>query len=209
MRKAGGRSIRVLLAHEYPVFVEGMRAALARDSRMLVVGTPGDGAELFRRVGAAAPDVVVLDLNLPGLGGFEALPRLRRAAGDARCIVLGTRADAGLIREAARFGAKGYLLMDSSPLRLAAAVAAVRAGRTAFVMDPEDFPKQEVAELTTREREVLTLVAEGLSSKQIASELSIGPRTVETHRERLMDKLGARNAVDLVRSAFARGLVKL
>ncbi|TBR25728.1 response regulator transcription factor [bacterium] len=209
MGRTGKGKVRVILAHEYPLFVEGLRAALEADSRMAVVATAGDGDALSQRAGTSRPDVILVDLNLPGLGGLEALPRLIRAAGKGRVIVLGARAEGGLVREAARCGAKGYLLMDSSPRRLAQAVASVSAGRTDFVMDPEDFPGGPAADLTAREREVLTLVAEGLSSKQIAAELSIGPRTVETHRERLMDKLGVKNAVDLVRSAFARGLVKL
>jgi len=203
------RKIRVLLGNDRPLFVEGLRAVLGRDPHVQVVGAADDGKSLLRQAGALAPDVVLLDLNIPGLGGLDAVSRLRRSTAGAEVIVLAKHADGGLVREAARSGAKGYLLMDSSPRQLLQAVSAVHAGRTAFAMDPEDFPRRESAELTTRERQVLTLVAEGLSSKQIATELGIGSRTVETHRERLMDKLDARNAVALVRAAFARGLVRL
>lgn len=203
------RRTRVLLAHEYPLYLEGLRSALAGHPRVRVVGTASDARELFQKADTASPEVVLLDVNLPGLGGLESLGRLRRALGGGSVIVLAEHADGGLVREAARLGAQGYLLMDSSARRVLQAVADVRAGKTAFVMDPEDVPRRESAELTAREREVLTLVAEGLSTRQIAAELSIGSRTVETHRERLMDKLEAKNAVGLVRSAFARGLVKL
>lgn len=208
MTRLEGSKIRVLLANDIPMFVEGLRASLGRDSRMVVVGAAADGKDTFRQARALEPEVILLDMNIPGLGGLEALPRLLRAAERSRVIVLATHADGGLVREAARFGAKGYLLMGSTPRLFQRAVAAVHAGGTSFVVAPE-APKGESSGLTARERQVLTLVAEGLSSKEIAAELGIGSRTVETHRERLMDKLDARNAVDLVRSAFARGLVRL
>lgn len=209
MTRSGRPKIRILLANDIPMFVEGLRASLSRDSRMVVVGAASDGKDTFRQARALEPEVILLDMNIPGLGGLEALPRLLRVAERSRVIVLATHADGGLVREAERFGAKGYLLMDSSSRLFHRAVAAVHAGGTSFVVSPEDAPKGESAGLTARERQVLTLVAEGLSSKEIAAELGIGSRTVETHRERLMDKLNARNAVDLVRSAFARGLVRL
>ncbi|TPW21759.1 MAG: two component LuxR family transcriptional regulator [Elusimicrobia bacterium] len=209
MKRPAGSKIRVLLANDIPLFVEGLRAALERDSGMVVVGAAADGKDTFRQARALAPEVILLDMNIPGLGGFEALPRLLRAAGRSRVIVMATHADGGLVREAARFGAKGYLLMASAPRLFQRAVAAVYAGGTSFAVSPEGAVKGGAAGLTARERQVLTLVAEGLSSKEIAAELGIGSRTVETHRERLMDKLDARNSVDLVRSAFVRGLVRL
>lgn len=209
MKPPAGAKIRVLLANDIPLFVEGLRCSLEQDSRMAVVGAASDAKGIFRQAKVLEPEVILLDLNIPGLGGLDVLPRLMRVAERSKVIVLATHADGGLVREAARAGAKGYLLVGSTPQVLQRAVAEVHAGRTSFVVPPQEGAEGVGAGLTARERQVLTLVAEGLSSKEIAAELGIGPRTVETHRERLMEKLDARNAVDLVRSAFARGLVRL
>lgn len=209
MERPQGTWIRVLIANDNPVFAEGLRAALGRDSRILVVGTARDGKEALRLARSLAPEVVLLDLNLPGLGGIDALTRLRRTAEESRVIVLARHADAGLVLEAVRYRVKGYLLTDSAASLFPQAVAAGHAGGTSSVVNREDAPAGDSAGLTAREREVLALVAEGLSSKEIAVRLKIGARTVETHRERLMDKLDVRNTVGLVRSAHARGLVKL
>lgn len=209
MKRPAGAKIRVLLANDIPLFVEGLRCSLERDSRMVVVGAAADAKGIFRQAKSLEPEVILLDMNIPGLGGLEALPRLLKVAGRSRVIVLATHADGGLVREAARFGAKGYLLMGSAPQLFQRAIAEVHAGGTSFAVPPQEGSQGEGSGLTVRERQVLALVADGLSSKEIAKELGIGSRTVETHRERLMDKLDARNAVDLVRSAFARGLVRL
>lgn len=209
MKRPAGAKIRVLLANDIPLFVEGLRCSLEQDSRMVVVGAAADAKGIFRQAKVLEPEVIVLDMNIPGLGGLDVLPRLMRVAERSKVIVLATHADGGLVREAARAGAKGYLLVGSTPQMLQRAVAEVHAGRTSFVVPPGEGAEGVGTGLTARERQVLTLVAEGLSSKEIAAELGIGARTVETHRERLMDKLDARNSVYLVRSAFARGLVRL
>lgn len=208
MRRSESRAIRVLLAHEAPLFVEGLRSVLKQDPRFSVVGAAFDGRDLLRQARVFGPAVIVLDVNLPGFRGVDALRSLRRTSSQAQVIVL-AHADAGLARAAARGGARGFLLMNCSPQTFLRTVAAAHAGRIVFASDWEIPSSPEPSKLTAREREVLALVAEGLSSRQAAARLGIGPRTVETYREKLMEKLNARNAGALVRRAIVLGLVKL
>lgn len=207
MRPPETKTIRVLLAHEAPLFAEGLRSVLKRDPRFAVVGAAFDGRDLLRQARVFRPTVIVLDVNLPGFRGVGALRSLRRTSSQTQVIVL-AHVDAGLARAAARWGARGFLLMNCSPQTFLQTVAAAHAGGAAFASNWEIPSPPEPSKLTAREREVLALVAEGLSSRQAAARLGIGPRTVETYRERLMDKLNARNAGTLIRSAIALGLVK-
>jgi len=182
-----------------------------------VVGEVADGAAALAALGEARPDVLVLDLSMPGMDGFELLRRAREAAPQVKRLVLSMHADAEYVARAVREGADGYLLKDSAVQDLVAAIEAVCAGRTFHSPEVQrslsdlvragGAAESPLAELTAREREVLRCIAEGLSTRDIAARFDISARTVETHRANLMRKLAVRSVAQLVRLAIREGLV--
>ncbi len=213
--------ISVLIADDHPVIREGIRASLSRRRNLLIVGEAGDGLEAVEKAAALKPDVVIMDVSMPGINGFEAARRLAKRAPASRVLFLTMHEDPGTLREAVRSGARGYLLKNSAPEELVRAIASVHAGKPFFpaavsaallgevVEGKGILPSQYSAALTPREREVLILVAGGLSSKEIARRMNIGTRTVETHRERIGSKLGLRGAAAFTRYAIKHGLAPL
>lgn len=208
--------IRVLLADDHTLVRAGVRRILEAQPGFKVVGEVADGAAALAALGQQTVDVLILDLSMPGVDGFEVLRRKREVSPDTKVVVLSMHADAEYVARAVREGADGYLLKDSAVQDLVAAVQAVRAGRayhspqvqrelSEMVRGGMDDP---LGELTEREREVLRLIAsEGLSTKEVAARLNIGTRTVETHRANLMRKLGVHSVAHLVRVAIREGLV--
>lgn len=206
---------RVLLADDHNLVRAGVRRILESQPGFEVVGEVADGAAALAALATTRPDVLVLDLSMPGMDGFELLQRARAAAPDVKRLVLSMHQDPEYVARAVREGADGYLLKDSAVQDLVNAIEAVRAGRT-FYSPEVQRSLSEVAygggaspldELTTREREVLKCIAEGLSSKDIAARFDISTRTVETHRANLMRKLTVRSVAQLVRLAIREGLV--
>jgi DNA-binding NarL/FixJ family response regulator len=212
--KAGER-IRVLLADDHNLVRAGVRKILEGRPDLEVVGEAGDGVAALRALEDVAPDVLVLDLTMPGLDGFEVLRRARAIRGGLRILVLSMHASHAHVARAIREGADGYLLKDSAVQDLTSAIAAVLEGRRFYspaierqlgeILSAETHGPHE--RLTGREREVLRLVAEGLSTKEIATRLKIGTRTVETHRAHVMQKLGLRSVARLTQFAIREGLV--
>jgi len=207
---------RVLLADDHTLVRAGVRRILEAQPGLQVVGEAADGAAALAALGDRDVDVLVLDLTMPGMDGFEVLRRARSIAPGLRVLVLSMHADAEYVARAVREGADGYLLKDSAVQDLVAAIEAVRAGRAyhspEVQRDLSDLvrgrPTQDpLAELTEREREVLKCVAEGLSTKETAARFEISARTVETHRANLMRKLGVRSVAQLVRIAIREGLI--
>lgn len=207
---------RVLLADDHTLVRAGVRRILEAQPDFRVVGEAADGAAALAALAKGGVDVLILDLTMPGMDGFEVLRRARSIAPEIRVLVLSMHADAEYVARAVRDGADGYLLKDSAVQDLVAAIQAVRAGRAyhspEVQRDLSDLVRgratnDPLAELTEREREVLKCVAEGLSTKETAARFEISARTVETHRANLMRKLGARSVAQLVRIAIREGLI--
>lgn len=211
-------AIRLILADDHPVVREGVRALLESDPEFEVAGQAGEGAEVVDLVERLQPDVVVLDLMMPGMGGLEVTRHLARRPCGPAVLILSMHESEAYVIEAMRSGAAGYALKQAPAGELARGVRTVAGGARylspplsdraldAYLKraDPEQEPEDA---LTVREREVLRLAAEGRRNADVAKVLFISRRTVETHRARAMKKLGLRNNVDLVRYAIQRGLV--
>jgi NarL family two-component system response regulator LiaR len=189
-------AIRVLLVDDHAVVREGLRAFLALQDGIDVVGEAGNGDEAVELAARLAPDVVLLDLVMPAGDGLSAIHRLRVTTPKARVLVLTSYADDSQIFAATAAGAAGYLLKDVDPGELAAGIRDVHAGRPA--LHPSVAARlmrggetsARAGTLTPRERDVLALVVEGLANKQIAGRLGIGEKTVKTHMSRVLSKLG-------------------
>lgn len=212
--------IRVLVCDDHAVVREGIRHVLAGEPGFEVVAEAATGEQALALARQHRPDVVVLDVTMPGESGLRVAPRLRDAVPDARVLILSMHDSAEYVREGVRAGASGYLLKDSAAAELRLAVRAVHAGGTYFSThaargltqatappadaDADDPPPSGV--LTARERDVLGGIARGLTNKEIAGELGISHRTVETHRESLMRKLGIRTVAGLTRYVVDHGV---
>lgn len=211
--------LKIMLVEDHEIVRQGLRALLEAESGMQVIGETGDGLEALRLVTQLQPDVLVLDLSLPGLHGLEVVRAVRKQAPQTRVVILSMHATEAHVLQALRNGADGYVLKDCNASVLVQALREVAAGRRylcptlsarAVEAYGESFPEAPLdqhEELTMREREVLQLAAEGQTTAQIAARLFISPRTVESHRGHLMHKLGLHTHTDLIRYALRRGLV--
>jgi len=211
-------AIRILIADDHGVLRAGLRALLNAEPDLEVVGEAADGNEALRLVEKLHPDVLLLDISMPGPGGIEVTRRVKRTLPDTRVLILTVHEDEGLLREAIRAGAAGYIVKRAVESELINAIHAVWRGdlyvhpamTRALLKDlqasvtPEQPP---VEPLTPRETEVLSLIAQGYTNRQIAEKLSISVRTVESHRANIMGKLGLRSRVELVRYAREHGLL--
>jgi two-component system, NarL family, response regulator NreC len=214
-------SLSIVLADDHPVVRRGLRTLLESEPDFSIVGEAGDGLETVHLVERLQPNVLVLDLMMPGLNGLEALRIIRQRSPRTRVVVLSMHSNNAFVAEALKNGATGYLLKGSSEEDLVCAVHEAAAGRR-FLSAPvteraiEAYIEQSRAAeldphetLTPREREVLHLAAEGKTSSEIAARLHVSHRTVENHRANLLRKLGLQNQSDLVRYAVRRGLIPL
>lgn len=211
----------IVLADDHHIVRQGLRALLEAEPDFGLVGETGDGLEAVQLAERLRPDVIVLDLMMPGLNGLEATRQIAARAPQTRVVILSMHANEAYVLEALRNGAAGYVLKDSSAAELVRAVREVVAGRRylspplseraieAYVQKAQETPQDPYDALTNREREVLHLAAQGHSSAEIAARLSLSPRTVETHRAHLMRKLGLRSQTDLIRYALQRGIIPL
>jgi two-component system response regulator NreC len=213
--------LRVLLVDDHTVVRQGLRRILASDEQIEVVGEAGDGRTAVELAQRMQPHVVVMDVALPELNGIEATRQLTKRAPSVRVLMLTMHADDVYVRQSLKAGARGYLLKDSEDLDLVKAVKAVGAGGSFFspavssvVLSgylgehPMTEPDDPLGRLTDREREVLQLIAEGKTNKEIAVALSLSVNTVETHRKHLMEKLDLHNTAELVRFAVRERLVQ-
>lgn len=206
--------ITVLLVDDHPMVREGLRSFLEAQADLAVAGEAGDGAEAIRQAEALRPDVVLLDLVMPGVDGLAALPDLKRVAPDSEVLVLTSFADDSKVFPALRAGASGYLLKTVSAEELARAIRAVSRGEPVLHPDIARRLMRSVPasvappaeHLTSRELEVLALVARRLTNKEIAAELSIAEKTVKTHVSNLLTKLGLTSRLELARYAREHGL---
>lgn len=212
------RPIRVLLADDHDLFRAGLRVLLQDLAGVEVVGEAGEGREALRQVGELRPDVVLMDLMMPGLNGLEATARIAQEFPAVRVLVLSMNAAEEFVLPAVRAGASGYILKNARPAELEQAIRAVARGETYLTPAVsghliDDYRRRTPGEgdsldkLTPRQREVLQLVAEGHSSKEIARRLGVSVKTVETYRSQLMDALDIRDIAGLTRYAIRKGLV--
>ena len=212
--------IRILLADDHAILRAGLKALLATQPDMTSVGEAGDGREAVRLAEVAKPDVILLDVSMPGNEQFAALRALHAALPDARVLVLTMHRDVALFREALRLGAAGFVLKQAAESELLTAIrtvarheAYVDSTLTRSVIDgylgvkPAPRTTTQWDGLTAREVEVLTLSAEGYANKEIAARLFISVKTVETHKTHVADKLSTRSRVDWLRYARDKGLL--
>ena len=212
--------IRVVIADDHAIVREGLRALVEAQSGLVVVGEAADGHEAWQRACELLPDVLVLDLSMPGVGGMEAAERVANDCPSVRVLALTMHEERGYVAQLLRSGAAGYLVKRTASAELVRAIRAVALGGTyvdpslagALLTDPPSRPQRQTSalgapppELTARETEVLRLVARGHTNKEIAAALAIGVKTVETHKTNGMAKLGLTSRAALVRFGMELG----
>jgi two-component system response regulator NreC len=210
---------KILLVDDHAMFRAGIRALLEAEGRMVVVGEAASGDEAVDRVRELKPDVVVMDLSMPGSNGLEATRRIAALELDTKVLVLTVHAEEEYLVPVVEAGASGYLTKTSADNDLIEAIKVVARGEvylppkaTTLLLQrykaSESDDTAGLHDLSTREQEVLALTAEGYSSREIGKKLFISPKTVDTYRSRIMDKLGLNHRSELVRFALRVGLLK-
>jgi len=212
--------IRVLIVDDHAILREGVRALLQLHPDFEVAGEASNGTEAIEAVGRLDPDVVLMDIAMPGLGGIEAALELKKQGRRARILILSQYEDREYVRRLLKAGVAGYVLKKSAGAELANAIRAVHRG--GLVLDPE-VARTAMEEagpaapgeadpyeaLTDREKQVLKLVADGRSNKEVAEVLGISVKTAMSHREHVMEKLGVHNRTELVRFALKKGVIRV
>ncbi len=209
------KKIRILLADDHAMVRQGFRMILAAQPDMEIVGEAGNGREAVALAGELQPDVVVMDVAMPELNGIEATRRITTASPRTRVLALSMYKDSVYVREILRAGARGFLLKDAIDRDLLAAVRSVAAGEgylspavsEAVLSDYRRHVTDPLDLLSSREREVLQMIAEGKTNKDIATTLDLSVYTVDAHRGRIMEKLNLHSVGELVRFAVRKGLV--
>ena len=210
------KRIRILVADDHAVVRQGFKMILDAQADMEIVGEAGNGREAVELAEQLHPDVVVMDVSMPELNGIEATRRLATSVPRARVVALSMHKDSVYVREILRAGARGYLLKDSGAADLVAAIRAVASGESylspavsnAVLDDYRKHATNPIDLLTSREREVLQLLAEGKTNKEIAGVLNLSVYTVEAHRGRILEKLNLHSIGELVLFAVRNGLIE-
>jgi DNA-binding NarL/FixJ family response regulator len=210
-------SLRIFLADDHAVVREGLKSLIDAQPDMEVTGEAGDGNAACELVPALRPDVVIMDVSMPGMSGARATEQLRQTCPQVKVLALTVHEDKGYLRQLLEAGAAGYVLKRAAAEELIRAIRTVAAGGVyldpalagtvvgGFVRKPAGKNVPEGADLSDREAEVVRLVAEGHSNKEIAVRLGLSVKTVETYKARSLEKLGLRSRADLVRYALGRG----
>lgn len=211
-------TVRVLLADDHKLFRDALRIMLEKETSIAVVAETGDGLEVIDLARAISPDVICMDISMPGMNGIETTRRLANACPSARIIGLSAFSEQRYIVEMLNAGAQGYITKAAAGDQLLKAISAVLAGQRYLCPDAAKAMKRALPEpadptaapaispLGARERQVLQLVAEGYTSTQIAGHLQMAPSTVEVHRRNIMRKLDLHNVADLTKYAIRNGL---
>ena len=215
------KRLRILLADDHIVMRTGLRALLERQPNLEVVGESENGRETIELTGSLRPDVVVMDIGMPVLNGIEATRTIVTEHPTTSVVILSMYADESYVMRALKAGARGYLLKDSAPADLITAIQTVSQNKSFFSPKvsrilAEDYVrvlKQKGAVdsydlLTSREREILQLLAEGKANKEVAAALNISPYTVETHRSHILEKLNLHNPAELILYAVRKGIIR-
>jgi DNA-binding NarL/FixJ family response regulator len=209
--------VRVLLVDDHPVVRSGLRYVLEQGDRLVVIGECESAGEAVKLAEGLQPDVIFMDICMPDLNGIEATRIIKERQPDVRILIVSTHNDDEYVMGALQAGADGYLLKQCHPEELRSGVLQVHAGErvlhesivraliTKTIHRAATPPRDELSE---REREVLLMLAEGATSKEIALSLGLRPKTVENHRARILDKLGVSNSAAAVRAAIAQGLIQ-
>jgi DNA-binding NarL/FixJ family response regulator len=213
------KSIRVILADDHTLVRAGIRALLEKFPRVEVIAEAEDGRAVLELVRQHRPDIVLMDIGMPGLNGLETAERLSKESPETRVIILSMHRNEEYVRRAISAGASGYLSKRAAASEIAFALSNVANGESYFsrdlpartreksLLDGVAVEKSPLEQLTARQREVLQLIAEGRNTKQIADALGVSPKTVEYHRIKLMDALNLHDIPGLVRFALRAGLV--
>jgi len=214
------KSIKVLIADDHNVVREGLRILISSDPELEVAGEAQNGQEAIRMAVSLKPDVVIMDLAMPRANGLEATRAIQRQAPDTKVLVLSAYQDDETIRNVLETGASGYITKHSAASELLKAIRELGRGHAYFssrvtgrikarrrASFQNGLPRERSARLTPREQEVLCLIAQGHANKQIAYDLSLSIKTVEKHRQAVMDKLGIHEVAGLTRYAISKGLI--
>lgn len=213
------KKIKILLVDDHPVVRKGLHSCLANRDNLKIVGEAADGAESILKAKELLPDIVLMDINMPGMDGLAVTETLRKEAPQIKVLVLSMHSTRDYVLRIIKAGARGYVLKDAPTEELLRAIEAVNAGDAFFspsvarialnqyVAESDD--RDPMSKLSDREREVLVQIANGKSNKEIASLLGIGVRTIETHRERIMRKLDIHSVAGLTKFAISHGLISL
>jgi len=214
-------SVRIILADDHKIMREGLRALLAKQKEIEVIAEADSGRGVIELCSQLHPDVVVIDISMPDLNGIDAARQITRQAPDIKVIALSMHSDKKYVKEMLAAGASGYLLKDAAFEELGMAIATVLKNKTylspqitdTVVKDyvNENVPKDSIAStaLSAREREVLQLIAEGKSTRDIAAKLYVSVKTIETHRKQIMAKLGLNSIAEITKYAIREGLTSV
>lgn len=214
-------NIRLLLVDDHPIVLDGLRANLSKISWITIMGVALTGREAVDMAVKLNPDVVLMDLSLPEMNGFEATRAIREQLPETRVLILTMHDSEEYVRQVVGSGAHGYLLKNAAPATLLQAIQSVAADQAFFSPQVSSVLFKEISravptrsrsaepELSGRETEVVAMIAEELANKEIAKELGVSVRTVETYRERIFKKLGIRSVAGLVKYAISHGIVKI
>ena len=221
MNRENKLKIRVLLVDDHPLVLAGVRSSLLKYDRFEIVGEAASGPEAINRAKECLPDVVVMDITMPGMNGLEATKCLRAICPQTKVLILTVHEKKEFIREMIQAGARGYVRKNTPPSDLVSAIEAVYCGEvffmpdvaqaffTEYVLNAGKMDDASPKRLSKREHEVLSLIVDGLANKDIADRLQLSVRTAEKHRQRIMEKLGIHRATELVKFAITRGFVNL
>jgi DNA-binding NarL/FixJ family response regulator len=215
---------KILIVDDHTVVIEGVRSFLAEHPDLEIVGSAGNGLEAIERVAALGPDIVIMDISMPGTDGLDATRQILRAHNKAKIVVFSMHSDKEHILALFREGVAGYVLKDAPLANLISAIEAVKNGGTYYCTPVQKIirdhmagledeleggtPKNHLESLSTREREIFPLLADGMSIKEIADRLCISPKTVESHKYNIMEKLGADSMADLTKIAIKKKLIE-
>ena len=214
-------TVTVLLADDHPIVRQGLRHLLEAEPDLKIVGEASDGLQAVQLTEKFKPNVLIVDMMMPDLNGLEVLRQVKDRSPATCCIVLSMQSADVYVVEALKAGALGYVLKETGPSELVNAVQQVIGGKRylsprlserlidVLLQTAEDLTHDPYETLTNREREILQMAAEGMTTSAIAKRLSISPRTAELHRSRMMDKLGLNNQTELIRYALKRGILPL
>jgi two-component system nitrate/nitrite response regulator NarL len=221
MKNESKNKIRIMLADDHPIVRNGIKDALSKQKNIEVVAEASNGAQVLRKAKELLPDIVLMDISMPGMGGLEATQRLRSAAPTVKVLVFTMHDNKEYVLEIIRSGASGYVLKDTSTLELVRAIETVYRGGTFFsskvskllldqyIKKVSTGVETSPEELSKREAEILVLVAGGKSNKEIANQLKISIRTCEAHREKIMKKLNLHSVAELTQYAISKGLISV